>query len=112
MSGVTGGQFQLVGSGTPVSSFTQQQITDGAIQFAHDGGEVGPSYSVSVSDGTNATAPAAAAISFTNINDAPVLGNNSLSLSEGATVVLSGSDLSAFAAWTYRKDRKRNRSGG
>ena len=34
-----------------VTSFTQQQILDGDIQFVHDGGEVAPAYSVTVSDG-------------------------------------------------------------
>ena len=96
VSGVTGGQFELVASpGAAITSFTQTQVTSGSIQFAHDGGEVAPSYSVSVFDGTTSTGPAAATITFTNTNDAPVIANNSLTLSEGQTVVLGAGDLAA-----------------
>lgn len=96
VSNVQNGQFELVTSpGIGVVSFTQAQITAGAIQFVHDGGEVAPSYSVSVSDGTNVTVAEAANISFTNVNDPPLLVNNSLTLNEGDSLVLSGSELSA-----------------
>ena len=37
-------------------------------------------------------------MTVTNTNDAPVLGNNTLSISEGGSVTLSGSDLSASDA--------------
>ena len=96
VSGVTGGQFELVAApGAAITTFTQAQVTSGAIQFVHDGNEAAPTYSVSVFDGTAATGPAAAAITFTNLNDAPVIGNNSLTISEGQTVVLGAGDLSA-----------------
>ena len=96
VSGVTGGQFELVASpGAAITTFTQAQLTSGAIQFVHDGNEAAPTYSVSVDDGMLATPPAAATVTFTNVNDAPVLGNNSLTVSEGQTVVLGAGDLSA-----------------
>ena len=95
-SGVNGGQFELVtSSGLEISSFTQQQVTDGDVQFVHDGGESAPAYSISVSDGSLTDGPSAATISFSNANDAPVLANNALTISEGGTVILDGSDLSA-----------------
>ena len=96
VSGVTGGQFELVASpGAAITTFTQAQITSGAVQFVHDGNEAAPTYSVSVFDGALTTGPQAAAITFTNVNDAPVIGNNSLTISEGQTVVLGAGDLSA-----------------
>jgi hypothetical protein len=61
----------------------------------HDGGELAPSYSVTVSDGALSVGPAAAAISFANVNDAPTLGSNALTISEGGTVTLSAANLSA-----------------
>ena len=96
VSGVTGGQFEEVASpGVAITSFTQAQVTAGDIQFVHDGGEAAPAYSVTVSDGALADGPQAATITFTNQNDAPTLGNNALTITEGQTVVLSGADLSA-----------------
>ncbi len=74
VSTVTGGQFELVSAaGSAITSFTQQQVKDNAIQFVHDGGEVAPTYNVSVSDGVvAATTPAAVSnVTFTNVNDAP-----------------------------------------
>jgi hypothetical protein len=76
ITGVTGGQFEAVATpGSGITTFTQQQITDGEIQFAHDGGEAAPAYSVTVSDGVLVDGPLAATISFTSVNDAPVLDN-------------------------------------
>jgi hypothetical protein len=61
VSGVVGGQFEVVSSpGVALTSFSQQQITDGEIQFVHDGGELAPSYSVTVSDGALTHGPLAA----------------------------------------------------
>ena len=96
VSSVTSGQFELVASpGVPITSFTQAQITSGAVQFVHDGGETAPSYDVTVDDGALNDGPSAASISFTNQNDAPVLGNNALTISEGGTVILSAANLAA-----------------
>ena len=62
-------QFELVAApGVAITSFTQAQVTSGAVQFVHDGGEAAPSYDVSVSDGSLSDGPSAAAISFSNQN--------------------------------------------
>ena len=71
VSSVQNGQFELSGSFT--TSFTQADITAGIVTFVHDGGENAPSYSVTVTDGTNPVGPVAATITFANVNDAPVL---------------------------------------
>ncbi len=71
---ITGGQFELVAApGSSITSFTQAQINSGAVQFVHDGGEVAPSYSVTVSDGSMSHGPNAASITFSNVNDAPTI---------------------------------------
>ena len=96
VSGVSGGQFELVASpGTPITSFTQQQVSDGDVQFVHDGGEAAPAYAVTVSDGSLTDGPSAASVSFGDVNDAPALVNNALTIAEGGTVVLDGAALSA-----------------
>ena len=96
VSGVTGGQFELVSNpGVAITSFTQAQVTSGAVQFVHDGNEAAPTYSVSVFDGALTTGPLAATITFTNVDDAPIITANSLTISEGQTVVLGAGDLAA-----------------
>ncbi len=97
-SSVQQGRFELVSNpGVPETSFTQAQVTAGAVQFVHDGSETAPSYDMDVSDGvlTDVDGPSAATITFSNVNDAPQLGNNALTVAEGQTVVLSGANLSA-----------------
>ena len=101
VSGISGGQFEEVsGAGTPITSFTQQQLTDSEIRFVHDGGEAAPAYEVSVSDGGLSSASAGASITFTNVDDAPALVTNALTLAEGETVTLVAADLSATDAET------------
>jgi len=38
-----------------IFTFTQQEVTNGEIQFVHDGSQEAPSYEISVGDGTNFT---------------------------------------------------------
>lgn len=67
VTGLSNGQFELAASpGTPISSFTQEQVNQGQLQFVHDGSGSAPAYSLTVSDGTNTLGPNAAAISFSN----------------------------------------------
>ena len=82
------GHFEL--SGSTVTTWLQGDVTAGSVTFVHDGGEGAPSYDMQVGDGALSTTPVAAVISFTNLNDVPVLGNNSLTLDEGETVTLTG----------------------
>ncbi|GAA4652839.1 VCBS domain-containing protein [Kistimonas scapharcae] len=76
VSNVQNGAFSGTGvtdNGDGTFSFTQQQLLDGEVSFTHDGGEVQPSYSVTVTDGVAVTASAPATINFTNVNEAPEL---------------------------------------
>ncbi|KAA3654257.1 MAG: DUF4347 domain-containing protein [Proteobacteria bacterium] len=83
VTSVTGGFFARVASPTvAITSFTQQEVIDGAIQFVHNGGEAAPAYTLTLTDsGDLASAPSAANIAFSNINDAPVLADTPLSFS-------------------------------
>ena len=93
VSGVTGGQFELVSNaGVAITTFTQAQLTAGDVQFVHDGNEAAPTYSVSVFDGALTTGPQAAAITFTNVNDAPTAVGDLDTAGEGATITI---DLAA-----------------
>ena len=106
VSSVSGGQFEEAGApGTAITSFTQQQLTDSEIRFVHDGGEAAPAYEVSVSDGSLSSAAAGASVTFTNVNDAPALVTNALTLEEGETVTLDAADLSA-TEWRARRRRR------
>ena len=100
VSNVAGGTFQI--DGTPGTSFSQDQITNGDVTFVHDDSEFAPSFDVSVSDGVFTTTPESATIVFSNVNDQPPLipSGQGFSVSEAAangtlvgTVVFSDGDL-------------------
>lgn len=70
VSAVAGGQFELVADpGTFISSFTQAQVTGGAVRFVQDGSPTAPSYSVMVSDGSLSDGPMRAAVTFIVLGD-------------------------------------------
>jgi VCBS repeat-containing protein len=94
VSGVSNGRFQLSSNpGQAISSFSTAQLNAGLVQFVHNGGEAAPAYSVQVSDGSLNSNTAAAAISFTNVNDAAVVtAGNSIGYTEnGSPAVIDGS---------------------
>ena len=96
VSNLTGGHFESVASGATITSFTQDQINNGGIQFVHDGGEAAPAFSLTLSDGAQSVGPSVAVISFSNVNDAPVSGTSSAIANEDVspiTVVLGGTDV-------------------
>jgi hypothetical protein len=60
--------------GTPITTFTQQQIVYGKITYVHDGTEnFGDSFQFELSDATSTLPPELFTISITGVNDAPVL---------------------------------------
>lgn len=83
VSSVSGGFFARTSSPTvPTTSFTQQEVIDGAIQFVHDGLEAAPTYTLTLTDTQDlSSAPSAANIAFSNVNDAPELSGPSLVMS-------------------------------
>lgn len=102
VSNVTGGQFELLTAPQiAVTSFLQSHITSGDVRFVHDGSEAAPSYEVSVSDGSLSDGPAAGTISFTNVNDAPVitgLGGDSTSVTNDGVPMFINTGVNASIA--------------
>ncbi len=93
MSAVRHGYFQQAGNpGVAITGFIQSQVDISAIQFVHDGSTNAPNCSIAVSDGSMTTAPQACNITF---NLAPVLGNNTMTLNQGETLVLNNTLFSA-----------------
>jgi hypothetical protein len=89
----------LLISGEPLlgSTFTQAQLTAGLVSFQHDGSE-GPSagFTFTVSDGVSTTPPFPFDITVIPVNDPPVVITNTvLTVREGGTVPISGSQLQA-----------------
>ncbi|MBD9357825.1 cadherin-like domain-containing protein [Methylomonas albis] len=106
VSSVAGGYFQLTSAaGTPITSFTTAQLAAGQVQFVDDGNEVAPSFDITVSDGNLSSNTLSATISYTAVNDAPVISNASLTLNEGETVTLSAANFGVTdldnASFTY-----------
>ncbi|MBM0103342.1 outer membrane beta-barrel protein [Steroidobacter sp. S1-65] len=76
VTSVTHGHFEFVSNpGTPISSFTQQDVTLGRIAFAHGGTENAPTYSLTADDGTgNSAGPHAGEVTYFGVDDnAPVI---------------------------------------
>ncbi|MFZ2648775.1 MAG: cadherin-like domain-containing protein, partial [Burkholderiaceae bacterium] len=74
VSGLSGGHFERIGAPSlGVTSFTQADVDAGLLRFVADGGEAAPVYQLTVSDGVRSSAAQTATVSFTNINDAPVI---------------------------------------
>ena len=106
VSAVTGGYFQLsTAPGTPITTFTSADLAGNLVQFVDDGNEVAPSFSVTVNDGSVDSNTLAASITYTPVNDTPVVTSASLTLSEGQTVTLSGANFGITdpdnASFTY-----------
>jgi hypothetical protein len=94
VSNLSNAHFENV-DGTTITSFNQYDVATGNVILVHDGGETAPSYDISVSDGVDATTTQAAAVTFTNVNDAPTFTTNTLAIAEGGIVILDGSILAA-----------------
>ena len=94
VGGVTHGQFRNTATAAVVTSFTRAQLVAGIITFTHDGSETPPTATISVSDGTSATAPVAISFAYTPVNDAPVIATNAgATVSEGAAITIGSLQL-------------------
>jgi len=96
INSVTAGQFELsTATGTAITSFTQEDLNLGRVEFIHNGGENAPAYTLSLSDGENSIGPSDAVISFISVNDTPVIQRNSLDILQGQTVTITDLQLLA-----------------
>ena len=84
-------------NGVTASTFTQADLEAGIVTFLHDGSEtISGSFDVSLEDDDNASAGAAVTVTATvnPVNDVPeVSGDLSVSVGEGARVVITTADL-------------------
>jgi len=93
VSGVAGGSFEVFNGVTwnAAGSFTTAQVAAGTVRFVDDGDELAPSFSVTANDGAANSATIAGTVSYTPVNDAPVLAGagGTLAYTEGdaATVL-------------------------
>ncbi len=95
---VQNGYFATVPSGSGASknitSFTQAQIQNGAVEFVHNGDKQAPSYSVLASDGVQSTLPSVAKIDFIG---APNITQNSVNITTNGPIILTPAMLNVTA---------------
>ena len=94
VSSLSNGTVQV--GGVDVTSFTQAQLTGGAVSFVHDGSQTTTGgFSVSVADDDNASsASISVTASISAENDAPTLsGDLAIAVNEGGSVVLTTADI-------------------
>ena len=89
-SNVNNGYFSLLNPPLNTSTFYQNQITNNNVQFTHLGNNQAPSFTIIVSDGVHDTAPSEAIINF---QGAPVIEQNTLSITQSGTTILSPSSI-------------------
>lgn len=96
VSEVSFGKFVLITRPTEaVTSFTQSDIIQGQVRFVHDGSQNKPSFSIVVNDGDASSTDIFANIEYDESNDLPVLVNNTFNITEGGSLVLSDTNISA-----------------
>jgi len=110
-------------SGHAITSFTQQEVLDGNIQFVHDGSTLVPYYRVSVSDGDLQTEPVAPFVRFNpglesslSISKLPIRSSISEHPTSNILPSLIGGIIAGLVActgiggiaayWWYRKHRR------
>ena len=59
-----------------VTTFTQEDINNGNVQFVHNGTEDAPSFDISLSDSFNISNQQPAIVNFSTVNDKPVLSDS------------------------------------
>jgi tRNA A-37 threonylcarbamoyl transferase component Bud32 len=122
VSNVQDGQFELKSNpGTPITSFTQQQIINRNIQFVHDGSANSPSYNIAVSDGSLSTSPLPAvvtlsfsesfqALSGTSNSETTTTGKSLLATILGSIGGIIGTITSILGLWLkYKRYRAINK---
>lgn len=96
---VTHGVYHM--GGLNVTHFTVDNVAQGHVSFVHDGGEDPPSIVLTVSDGTDSSAPSTCNVSFTDTNDAPV-ENVAISTQGGCCSAVVGAEfVFVFSSSTF-----------
>jgi hypothetical protein len=99
-AGPANGQLELTTAvGTAITTFTQEDIDTGKLIYMHYGGEnLSDAFSFDVDDGqSNFLNGQSYSITVTAVNDAPVSTNDTLTIAEDATTVLSVNDFGTYS---------------
>ncbi len=92
-----GGQLELITNpGIAITTFTQDDLVNNRVVFAHDGSEnTTGGFDFTISDGTTTSGGTTFSISISAVDDAPILDtNNTFNINEGATTTLTTATLS------------------
>ena len=92
-----GGQLELITNpGVAITTFTQDDLVNNRVVFAHDGSEnTTGGFDFTISDGTTTSGGTTFSISISAVDDAPILDtNNTFNINEGATTTLTTATLS------------------
>ena len=74
VNSVTQGRFEWAATpGTAITAFTQDDINNARVRFVHNGGEAPPTARLSVSDGFVTIGPKTMNMTFSNVNDPPLI---------------------------------------
>lgn len=81
----------------PITSFSMLDVSEGNVQFTHDGSESAPNYRVAVSDGELKTSPETVLVtSFIALDGLPLLQRNQISLHDGENKLLTVNEVLAY----------------
>ena len=90
-SNVQNGYFSLLPTNASVTRFLQSYVQKGQVQFVHSGDHQAPSYSIVVSDGSQATVPSPALIDF--LGAPTVVTSTPITVTQGGSTTLTTSNL-------------------
>ncbi|WP_160299544.1 cadherin-like domain-containing protein [Leptolyngbya iicbica] len=98
LTNIEGGDFIV--SGQVKTSFTQAQVNAGAVFFQHDGTEVPPAYTVTVTDGGGLSSPPQTIQGILDptglVNDPPTILKNNFVVTEGEELLVTTKVLDAI----------------
>ncbi len=97
VNSVTNGRFENASApGLAITSFSQDDVTNSRVVFVHNGSEAAPTATLTVTDGVTSVGPHAMLMTFSNVNDSPVISaNTGVILPEGATTTIGSTRLAA-----------------
>ena len=99
VTNVSHGSFQAAADGVTwvdVTTFTSADLAAGHVRFVHDGSASPPTFSIQADDGGalhNLSDTIAGTVTYTSVNNAPVITAASLTVSEGGTVLVAPADF-------------------
>ena len=94
ISNLTNGKFQLSSAiGQSITSFTHSQLTNGLVQFVHDGTTNAPCYGIDVFDGTDTST--ILMVTITSFIPLPIITMNTFTLKQSKNVTIASSMINA-----------------